>query len=172
MANICIFEMLLKGKESNMKKFCEALAQKKDIWIGRGADIYISSQDSNSIFIEGSCKWSIQSALIDNALSMRKQKDFNGPWYFKDLINVKEILTLFETCEKYHVNMEVYSEEPGCNFAEHFYYNNGKIYKKVGRFSETYNEEEGDYITTGGFPDKSYCIDDVKEDIKWIKAHS
>ena len=87
MANICIFEMLLKGKESNMKKFYEALAQKKDIWIGRGAGIYISSQDSDSIFIEGSCKWSIQSALIDNALSMRKQ-DFNGPWYFKDLINV------------------------------------------------------------------------------------
>jgi hypothetical protein len=41
-------------------------------------------------------------------------------WYFGDGEKPSEFITLWEACKKWHVDMEVYSEESGCCFQEHY----------------------------------------------------
>jgi hypothetical protein len=50
-------------------------------------------------------------------------------WYFGDNFDVNAIkfVTLFEACEMFNVDMEVYSEEPGCCFQEHYLVINGDV---------------------------------------------
>lgn len=164
MANICSFSMQVKGTRENIEKFFEAMTQAKDVWMGRGSEADIEYEDEDGrAQIDGWCKWSIQSALIDNALSMRKQQmTGEGYWYWGDEIqNVKEFITLFEACKKYNVNMEVYSEEPGCCFSEHYKYENGKILDECVDYEEHY-DDDGNFIgAVGGYKDWYFDLEEV-----------
>lgn len=124
MANICSFSMCVKGTHENIESFYNALIQKGTIWMGRGADAEIHYESEDKAFIDGWCKWSIQSALIDNAISMRVEPE---KWYHKEGEEEKEYITLFEACDRWNLNMEVYSEECGCCFQEHYVFINGDI---------------------------------------------
>lgn len=152
MANICSFRMRLKGEKENISKFFSALTQAGNIWMGRGAEADIDFLSDNEAEIEGCCKWSIQSALVDNSLSMRRQKE-TGEGCWGDLDTSKGFISLFEACEEYHVNMEVYSEESGCGFSEHYSYNDGEILDECVNFSEECDEDTGEWTTSGGFPE-------------------
>lgn len=127
MANMCNFSMCVKGKHDDIEKFYDAMLQKGNIYMGRGADAEINYEDDdNMAFIDGWCKWSIQSALIYNAISMRTEPD---RWWFGDNFDVTqlEFITLWEACEKWNLDMEVYSEECGCCFQEHYVFIDGNI---------------------------------------------
>lgn len=123
MANLCSFQMYVRGKSEDITKFYNAMIQKGDIWMGRGADADIEFEDEDYACITGSCKWSVVSALIDNAISMRSGSD---RWYFGDY-KPSEFITLWEACKKWNLDMEVYSEESGCCFQEHFVCAKGDI---------------------------------------------
>lgn len=157
MANICSFKMRLKGEKENISKFFLALTQAGNIWMGRGAEADIDYLSHNEAEIVGYCKWSIQSALIDNSLSMRRQKE-TGEGYWGDLDTSKGFITLFEACEEYHVNMEVYSEEPGCGFSEHYVYNDGEILDECVNFSEECDEDTGECVFSGGFSEWTFDV--------------
>lgn len=124
MANICSFSMCVKGTHKNIESFYNALIQKGTIWMGRGADAEIHYEDNGKAFIDGWCKWSIYSALINNAISMRTEPDL---WYHGDEPEVLEFITLEEACAKWCLEMEVYSEEYGCCFQEHYLINNDEV---------------------------------------------
>lgn len=127
MANICDFSMCVKGTHDDIEKFYNAMTQNGNIYMGRGADAEIQYEDEEGgAFIDGWCKWSIQSALIDDAISMRNEPD---KWYFGDNIDKSnlEFITLIEACRKWNITMEVYSEETGCCFQEHYLIRNGDI---------------------------------------------
>lgn len=127
MANICDFSMCVKGSRNDIENFYNALIQKGNIYMGRGAEAEINYDNEESkAFIDGWCKWSVQSALIDNAISMREQPDI---WYFEDEVNVKELefITLSEACDRWNLIVEVYSEECGCGFQEHYIIKKGNI---------------------------------------------
>lgn len=127
MANLCSFSMNVKGSHENIEKFYNAMSQNGTIYMGRGADAQIQYDDEDSrAFIDGWCKWSIQSALIDNAISMRNEPD---KWYFGENIDKTklEFITLIEACERWNLTMEVYSEECGCCFQEHYLIRDGII---------------------------------------------
>ena len=150
MANLCNFQMMVKGSKEGIDKFYDALTQENhECWMGRGAEADIYYEDGVAE-IDGYCKWSIQSALIDNATSMEVQRTTgNGMW--GGIEGVKKFLTLFEACERFHVNMEVFSFEPGCCFSEHYKYENGEILDECCDYFETWNEETEDYDCEGGF---------------------
>ena len=129
MANICDFSMRVRGQKDDIEKFYNAMIQKGNAYMGRGADAEIQYEDEGEYYtawINGWCKWSIQSALIDNAISMRTEPNM---WYFGDSVDVSKIefVTLIEACRKYNVDMEVFSEEPGCCFQEHIMVINGDV---------------------------------------------
>ena len=155
MANVCTFQMMITGNKDGIEKFYKALTQAStDAWMGRGADASIEYENDSTAYVDGDCKWSIQSALIDNAESMQEQKDNDGDgdWYWdEEASQVKEFLTIWEACEKYHVNMEAFSWEPGEQFSEHYKYENGEITDECVDYSQEYDEEEDDYIEIGGF---------------------
>ena len=124
MANICSFIMCVKGDHENIESFYNALIQKGTIWMGRGADADIDYEDENKAFVTGQCKWSVYSALISNAISMRKEPD---TWHFEEWQKDLEFITLEEACAKWHLEMEIYSEEYGIGFQEHYLIKNDEV---------------------------------------------
>lgn len=156
MANICSFSMAVKGKKENIEQFINMIEQKGTIWMGRGAVIH--SQDVEELEdgkyryqIDGDTKWSIQSSLIDNAVSMRTEPD---KWGFGDDVDKTKLsfVTLLEACEQLELAMEVYSEECGIGFQEHFVFDDGELIEhEVVDYTEEYNEETDEYELSGGF---------------------
>ena len=127
MANICGFSMLVRGNIDDIKRFCDAMSQNGNIYMGRGADVEINLDGyDNCAYIDGWCKWSVQSAMVSNAIDMR-----NNPtrWAWSDGTDPTklEFITLFEACQKWNLDMEVYSEEAGCCFQEHYIVVNGDL---------------------------------------------
>ena len=116
MANICSFSMRVRGNKDNIEKFYNALIQNGMIYMGRGADASIEYDDEDTANIDGWCKWSVTSALINNAISMREEPN---TWAFDVDPSLLEFITLEEACQRWNVDMEVYSEESGCCFQEH-----------------------------------------------------
>ena len=179
MANICSFSMYVRGKSEDIQSFYDAMCQNGNIYMGRGADAELIMEDDDGARIEGWCKWSIQSALIDNAMSMRSNP---GMWYFGDNVDASkfEFVTLYEACEKWNLDMEVYSEEPGCCFQEHYMFVDGDIvadecveyYEYYIEEFETKEEAEREleitltdeeweaheYVSRGGFDDWHFEI--------------
>lgn len=137
MANRCNFSMVVIGAEKNIKKFYNAITQKGLVWIGRGscADIWFDenyeenqNKKVSRAEINGWLKNSVQSSLIDNAVSMQHQKETgDGHWSNIKQGDKKEFITLFEACRKFNLDMEVYSSEIECEFQEHYLFKSGKI---------------------------------------------
>ena len=180
MANICDFSMCVKGTHDDIEKFYNAMTQNGNIYMGRGADAEIQYEnEERRAFIDGWCKWSIWSSLIDNAISMRNEPD---KWSFGDNVDKSklEFITLIEACRKWNITMEVYSEETGCCFQEHYIIINGDVeldecvdyyeyylgdfYTKEEAEEElgiTITDEEWDndeFISKGGFEDWEFNI--------------
>lgn len=123
MANVCSFLMKIKGNRDDMVDFYMALNQKGKIWMGRGANTDFAS-DGETALMSGTCKWSVLSALVDCAVSMRNEPD---KWYHDPDSGGIEYITLWEACRRWNITMEVYSEECGCQFQEHFRCDKGDI---------------------------------------------
>ncbi len=125
MANTCNFSMKVIGEKASIKQFYNALIQNGNLWIGRGADCEIIYEDESYTQIDGICKWSIQSALIDNAISMKKEPE---KWYFgKNESDGLTFITLIEASEKWNLDIEVFSKETGFEFMEHYLIRKGEV---------------------------------------------
>ena len=181
MANICSFDMRVRGNHANIEKFYNAMMQNGTIYMGRGADAQIEFEDDDYAAITGWCKWSVVSAMVDNAESMRSNPE---KWWWGDNVDPKniEFVTLFEACKKWNIDMEVYSEESGCCFQEHYVFVDGDlICEECVEWNEYYlgdyetkeeaekeldieiTEEEwasgaDDYISRGGFENWDFEI--------------
>ena len=143
MANVCSFSMCVVGAHSDIEKFYNAMSQKGNVYMGRGASADIVYEDDESrAFIDGWCKWSIHSSLEECAISMRMEPEV---WHWGDVdAQNLQFVTMMEACEKWNLDVEVYSEEPGCCFQEHYVCRKGKMV-----CSEIVSYEE-------------YCIDDYE----------
>lgn len=160
MANICSFSMMVVGnKKENLETFLNMLTQNGDVYMGRGANVYSHEIEDVSdnyekekyrMQIEGDCKWAIESALIRNAISMREDPD---KWYFGDKTDITKLrfVTLFEACKELDVNMEVFSNEPGCGFEEHILYQDGYTLNETCDYTETFNEDSQEWGSEGGY---------------------
>ncbi len=126
MASICEFRMLIKGSIEGKKKFIDALEQRGQIYMGRGASVDEKEEYSNETYLHGTVKWSVKASLIDDAKEMR---DNPSRWYFGGDVDKESLtfLTLWEACEQFGVNMEVFSKEEELNVEEHMKYENGEI---------------------------------------------
>lgn len=154
MANICSFKMKVVGDNGDsLKTFFEMLNQNGNTWMGRGAEAFIEEEvhgDRHILVIDGWCKWSIKASLILDAISMR-EKPKN--WTFGIDKNYKEMrfLTLPEACKELNLTMEAYSSEAGCEFQEHILFINGEYKDETTHYTEEWDEEEGDFISHGGY---------------------
>lgn len=124
MANICSFVMKVRGNKEDIEQFHKAVNQEGKIWMGRGAETDLTFEEDGAAFLSGWCKWSVVSSLIDNAVSMRTEPE---RWYHKPGEEEHEYITLYEACKRWNLVMEVYSEEGGCQFQEHFLCDKGDV---------------------------------------------
>lgn len=159
MGNLCSFTMKIKGNPENIKTFHNYLTQNGPVWMGRGAeseydteqlDEVMKETENNNfeLYLGGSVKNSIADALISDAIEMRTTPN---RWSLKNESDLS-FITLFEACEQLNLDMEVFSEEPGCCFAEHILFKDKKVVtKEMIPFTETWSEEKEDYIRTGGY---------------------
>ncbi len=157
MANMCGFKMIVRGDPEGIRRFVDALTQNGSIWMGRGTYLDSCMFEDRTVRISGQVKWSLQSALIDDAKSMRSQPDLWG-----DLPKNGVFLTIFEACRKYNVNMEVYSEGPCCGFEEHLAYENGKELNDTVPYREIWDEDTGEALDfVGGYPSWEFSVADA-----------
>lgn len=163
MANICDFSMVVKGKKENIEKFINMMEQKGNVWMGRGAmvnriDIEEVENEKYRYLIDGDTKWSVKSSMILNAVSMRENPDM---WFFGEDVDKTKLsfVTLFEACEQLELAMEVYSEELGDEFQEHYLFDEGQVMiSEIVEYTEEYNEETEEYESSGGFEDWNFEI--------------
>lgn len=120
MANVCSFSMKVVGEKTNVDQFVSALEQKGKFYMGRGGLITFKDDFDGGSILEGEVKWSLASSLIEDAISMRNQKETGkGMWMNDGFIDNHEFITLPEASELFGIDVEVYSTEPGLEFAEH-----------------------------------------------------
>ena len=163
MANICNFSMVVKGKKENIEQFVGMMEQKGTVWMGRGAVVDFTDMEEVEngkcrCQIDGNTKWSVQSSMVDNAISMRTEPN---KWSFGEDVDKTELsfVTLFEACEELGLDVEVYSSEPGCCFQEHIICKHGEVVvDDCVDYFEDYDEETDEITSTGGYPSWDFEI--------------
>lgn len=157
MANLCSFSMIIVGnKKENIDLFCNIMNQNGTTWMGRGAEASIDNiEEIDGRYraeLSGWCKWSVEAAMIDNAISMRNEPEIWSGHGYDSNGNKLRFITLYEACEELDLDMEVFSEEPGCGFQEHYLFRNGVLEKDEScDYSEEYDEDTEEYEPIGGF---------------------
>ena len=161
MANNCLFDFKIVGKEENVDELMEMMKWKgkfKENGLGRIYEISIEYKDKNdngtiSAYGYGDCAWSVLTAMM-------AYKDRNP--------------SLESETKRLNLEIEIYSSEPGCCFQEHIIIDKGELclcdcvdYEEhwIAEFDtlEEYNEECGtdftedmvddEYVKIGGFAD-------------------
>lgn len=156
MANICMFAMKVQGAHENIRRFYDALTQATDeAWIGGGASASIEWDDEHhAAFLTGSCKVSVNHSLISVATALETQRTTGiGEYCWCDgTQNVKHFPTLYEACQEYHINAEVFSWESECSLSEHHKYENGEITEEFRTdYQEYVDEDTFELVQEGGF---------------------
>lgn len=156
MSNTCFGRIRVRGTPNNVKRFKNALTQaNSDCWLGRGFLVEKEEyENEKTVDFYGYCSNSFQSALFDDAESMRKQK-LSGNGYWEDgVYDISEFLTVFEACKRFNVNIEAYSIEPDNGFSEYLKYENGKTLKEVDVYVVAYKNAM-EFLEEKGFTVKA-----------------
>ena len=162
MANSCYFVMKVKGKKENVLKFqriitrnkegveiddetfLQELSKKFHRWVE--CEVYSQTEtEDNEYIIElsGDCAWSINTAMLTPG---------------------NDTYTLEELSRDLQLKIEVYSEEYGIAFQEHFFYDNGDCISNecVDAF-EYYIENEDELREANEEHGTSYTMDDLDD---------
>ena len=172
MANLCCFTMKIVGKKENVEEFTKMMKREgefKENGLGRVYDFDITEPDQLSdgtllVLGSGSCAWSVWCAMMQEYRSPRP--------------------SLESESKRLDLVMEVFSEEPGCAFQEHYFINKGVLetdeteeyheFWKDGYDEEDWNDvlkenelteddmNEDGFIAVGGF--ENYCEFDAMDE--------
>ena len=106
--------------------------------------IEVEPDNTYIAYISGDCAWSVSSCMCEDGYYSEIKAKY--PSKFKGI-------TLKEASEILHCEIEVYSYEPGMEFAEHYYY----------RYGETIFERTTDYqdIWFGDYDTKEEAEEDL-----------
>ena len=177
MANVCCFTTKIVGKKENVEEITRMLQWKDEFkkqGLGRVYDFCITESDQLSdgtimVLGSGSCAWSVWCAMMQEYRHPRP--------------------SLEPESERLGLVLEIYSEEPGCAFQEHYFINKGQLEidetEEYHEFwKEGYDEEDwlevlekyelteydlndDGFIAVGGFED--YCdFNKIEEYLKNI----
>lgn len=117
--------------------------------------------EANASYITGYCAWSVYSCMFKGDYTYYDR-------FIKENYNNKYIgfkgTTLPDESKNLNLKIEVYSEESGCAFMEHFLIDNGEILIEDCvdiEYEEVLDEkgrETGEWKLIGGFEDDNYHI--------------
>lgn len=151
MANLCWIDMHIQGKKEDIKKLEKALQEDGKYRIGRGAYGSFEYEEDGAVFM-GECKWSLNSALIDSAISMKTHPEL---WAFSEDVSNITFITLVEAGRLFSLDIEAYTEEEGIGFQEHILIKDGSM-EKYEVVDYEYDHETD--TATGGFGEWDFEI--------------
>ena len=150
MPNYCEYNMIIKGSKKAINRIIECLEADYNYGAGkpdhlhffRVFDVFYEKEDiinlgngKYSLFIWGNCAWSVYSCMCDGEHTYYNDvKKFH-----KDIFMGTTLQEQSKDCE-----IEVFSEEPGMGFSEHYIYKNGECL-----CDETCEIEQGGYDEQG-----------------------
>lgn len=132
MPNYCNYSMCVVGEKKNIEEFIKVIQADYNygtmefsydrhmfrVFEAVCDEIEERADDTYQTTINGYCAWSVASCMLEggyyNALKGDYPDDFRGT-------------TLDRESEKLNLSIEVYSEESGCCFQEHYIITNGNI---------------------------------------------
>lgn len=136
MPNLCCFEMRIRGKKEDCLKFLQKdnYEEENHFWRFFNFDSIeeLGDNEDYEIGIVGSCAWSLEVCCRNS-----HPVDYNNEYG-----NKKDLFA--ENTKNFNLVMEVFSNESGCCFAEHYIYNKGKckLCDEVHYFEGYWDKEE------------------------------
>lgn len=118
MANDCCYEMHVRSRtEEELKRFVNIMQYEDEEHLHRIFDAVERYEGPFNVVIEGSCAWSVHCCMCDG----------EGSFYdaAKERITSKST-TLKLLSKELHLEIEIFSEEPGMGFMEHYKFINGE----------------------------------------------
>ena len=173
MANECNFSMKVKGEKRNILTFINELTPsydyESDPIIKEGGprhftrifNIEIDNEselenckddDITSVIIDGTCAWSVWSCMCKGPHTYYSslKRDYGDKCVATNLEDETRLLNL---------EVEIFSDECGLCFQEHFLYNKGEcIIEEERDYEEYYNEETDEYTCDGAFESWDFSI--------------
>lgn len=140
MANLCSYEIRVKGTKESRDKFWSYInPDYNNNEAPHFARMQLSDAERNAFTnndgeecdcITGACAWSLYSCM------------FNGPHtYFQDWVDVK-LIDIESVSNDLHLELEMWSEETGMGFAEHYHIKDGEILiDECPRLTEKENDD-------------------------------
>lgn len=121
MPNICEFNLKATGRKENIERLYKMLNydESEKYYLHRifGCSytfeedlLNVKNDEEISVFMHGDCAWSLEASMLRN--------DCGDDGYLTSIDKASKLLNL---------KIEIVSEEPGCNFTEHYVVDNGEI---------------------------------------------
>ena len=133
MANYCGYSMKVKGEKDNVILWLHKMTGKsEDDRLGGFYTTDVYEEEDDCIYICGDCKWSVESCFQGDA----------------DLIA--------ELSKELDIEVEIWSEEPGWEFQEHFLYKKGICYANDCIEWHMYYWDNIDYPTFKEYADEEW----------------
>ena len=127
MANNCSYQMKVKGAKNELDTFYKRMTdynEPEHLWRIFSASIYDEAE--GEIYVEGDCAWSIESCC-------------RSGYTEHDLLE--------SNSRQLNLEIEVWSEEPGIGFQEHYVYKKGECIKDESVDYYEYNWDKTEYPT-------------------------
>jgi len=124
MPNLCSYGMKVVGTKENKDKLLEIMkrgydcTKEDDIHMWRVFDAYRNSykgDDEELYFIGGNCAWSVYSCMFD------------GPGTYQQRDETGKGTTIVQLSKDLNLDIEIFSEEPGIGFMEHYIIRQGDV---------------------------------------------
>lgn len=157
MANICSVRMRIAAKNADsIQKFIEDVRNQDQFRVYDGiftkeeefdAGLVLDIDGAKAYDVEFTCKWSFATSFEEDGVNRMLGKNEPAfPKYFHDF------------CKDHGVGVEVYTEEPGVGFEEHYVIApSGEIVEdKCVNMTEEYIEEDDAWVKEGGFGDPDF----------------
>ena len=169
MANNCFFTMHVKGKKENVDAFFAELRDYERVphfWRVFSADrLDLQTEPDGTVVAEiiGDCAWSVYCCMCEGAGT-----------YAKDCLEVST--SLQKESKRLSLAIEVFSEEPGAEFQEHYHYEHGEriAAEDVKWHSFWFDEDAYDaptreekfaaFLKERGLDPDAYSLDDLDEE--------
>lgn len=161
MTNNCLYTMKVIGNsEKDIDTFVGMLTyENMEKYFSRifSADPYDKVCENNrwSVMVAGDCAWSVYSCMCD------------GDYTYYTSRGDTHLTNLAEATEELGLVVEIFSQEPGIGFAEHYIYDNGECLVSA---EEDYQEywNDGEFDTAQEFMEE-YDLDLSEEQIRQLE---
>lgn len=120
MPNYCCYEMRVRGKPENIDELIDVMTDydhPRHFWRVFSAEpFYFPEEEDGTVVagISGDCAWSVYTCMFDGELT------------YAELADPQVRTSLQKESARLGLEIEVYSDEPGVGFQEHYYFANGK----------------------------------------------